>query len=67
MSEFKVLCRVTGGVTGTRESFLKSNGKVKTFATREEAQAEATRLNRLTAHTAAPVFFSYTVHEETSR
>lgn len=41
---FYVMCRVSGGVTGTRESLLKSNGTVKTFASREDAAAEAKRL-----------------------
>jgi hypothetical protein len=41
---FIVMCRVSGGVTGTRESVLKNNGVVKYFDTREAAQAEASRL-----------------------
>jgi len=44
---FMVMCRVSGGATGTREALLKANGVVRTFKTFEEAQAEATRLNNM--------------------
>lgn len=46
MNRYIVMCRVSGGVTGTRETQLKANGAVKYFDTREAAQAEATRLMR---------------------
>jgi hypothetical protein len=39
-----VMCRVSGGVTGTREALLKENGVVVRFETREAAQAEVNRL-----------------------
>ena len=40
-----VMCRVSGGVTGTREAPLKQkNGEIRYFDTLEEAQAEAKRL-----------------------
>ena len=43
---YKTLCQVSGGVTGTRCAFLKdANGKERWFATKEEAQTEADRLN----------------------
>lgn len=46
---FIIACRVSGGVTGTRESVVKDGDKgVKTFDTREEAQTEATRLMQQT-------------------
>ena len=41
-----VMCRVSGGVTGTREAPLKSNGQIKEFADAAEARAEAARLTR---------------------
>lgn len=41
---FIVMCRVSGGVTGTREAPLKKGGVVEQFPTRAEAQAVATRL-----------------------
>lgn len=41
-----VMCRVSGGATGTRESPLKSNGAIKKFATIDEARAEAEKLTK---------------------
>jgi hypothetical protein len=43
---FIVMCRVSGGVTGTREAVLKRDGVTQTFETRESAQAEATRMDQ---------------------
>ncbi len=43
---FYVLCRVSGGYTGTHTALLKSNGVVQQFDTREAAENEARRLNR---------------------
>lgn len=39
-----VMCRVSGGVTGTREAPLKQDGKVRHFDTLAEAKAEALAL-----------------------
>lgn len=41
--KYGVWCEVFGGVTGSREAWLKSNGELMKFATFEEAQAEARR------------------------
>jgi len=41
---YGVRCRVSGGVTGTREAWLKRDGQVAEFATHAEAEAEAQRL-----------------------
>ncbi len=42
-----VMCRVSGGVTGTRQAPLKGrDGDVRDFETREAAADEARRLNR---------------------
>jgi hypothetical protein len=60
---FNVHCRVEGGVTGTRESLLKSNGVVKAFATREAAQADADKLNTNMNGPHAVAFFTYRVVE----
>ena len=44
---FKVLCKVSGGVTGTRIAYLKdAKGVEKIFATKEAAETEASALNR---------------------
>ena len=48
-AEYVVRCRVSGGVTGTRESLLKANGVVQIFQTREAAETEARRLNEARA------------------
>lgn len=44
MSAFIVMCRVSGGITGTREAPLKRDGAVIYFDTREKAETEARRL-----------------------
>ena len=38
---YGVWCQVSGGVTGPHEAWLKRAGNVITFATREDAEAEA--------------------------
>jgi hypothetical protein len=58
---FNINCRVSGGVTGTREALLKSNGKVCFFDTEEEAQVEANRLNKKMNGPYATASFNYTV------
>jgi hypothetical protein len=40
-----VMCRVSGGVTGTRTALLKQNGTVRQFESMAEAEAEAKRLS----------------------
>jgi hypothetical protein len=47
MAKWFVLCRVSGGVTGTRESLLKTNGVVEEFATRVDAETVAKQCARL--------------------
>ena len=42
MSTFMVRCRVSGGLTGTRESWLKSNGETMVFPDYDSAEAKAT-------------------------
>jgi len=60
---WRVWCRVSGGVTGTREAWLKNgNGVIEEFDTREEAQAVASRLNATMGRNSA-VSFYYTVRE----
>jgi hypothetical protein len=46
VDNFIVMCRVSGGVSGTREAPLKADGRVRYFDTEAEAAAEAQRLNR---------------------
>ncbi len=61
---FIVMCRVSGGVTGTREAPLKRLGQIAYFATREEAQLEAARLNTTMNHTYSTADFRYWVEEK---
>lgn len=60
---FNVHCRVSGGVTGTREALLKANGIVQVFATRALAQERADKLNREMNNPYAVASFSYRVVE----
>jgi hypothetical protein len=39
-----VMCRVSGGITGTREAPLRRDGQVRYFETLAEAEAEVRRL-----------------------
>lgn len=59
-----VMCRVSGGVTGTRQSELKKDGQIQIFDQREEAEQRAveltTKLNSDPYRTAA---FQYWVEE----
>jgi len=57
-------CRVEGGVTGTREAILKSNGVIKYFDTMDAAKVEAARLNREMNGPYATAWFTYTAMEE---
>ena len=57
---FVIRCRVSGGVTGTRESLLKRDGNIMIFASRAEADAAATHL-RATMGRYSRATFSYTV------
>ena len=45
MKKYGVMCRRSGGVTGTKYGWLKGpDGQPKEFETEEEAKAEAKRL-----------------------
>lgn len=44
-TRYIVMCRVSGGVTGTRQAPLKSAGVVQYFADRTEAELVAAKLN----------------------
>lgn len=59
---FRIWCEVWGGVTGSRAAWLKQNGEIADFATREAAEAEAARLNDRTKDNPR-ASFSYSVRE----
>jgi len=61
---YGVWCRVSGGMTGTREAWMKSGGRVARFETLEAAEAEAAKHNK--AMNASPyrtAYFSYRAME----
>jgi hypothetical protein len=60
---YVIRCRVSGGVTGTRESTVKLNGEVRTFDTKEQAETEAARLNKEMNSNSAG-YFRYWVEEK---
>jgi hypothetical protein len=57
------MCRVSGGMTGTREALLKDGDtrNPKVFATHQEAEDEAYRLNRTLNNAHSVAFFEYWV------
>jgi hypothetical protein len=64
IGRFLVGCRVSGGVTGTRQSILKEHGINVRFATREAAQAKADELKRKMNSRFSVASFSYWVEED---
>jgi len=56
---WRVICRVSGGVTGTRMTELKRLGKLARFDTREDAQLEADRLIKSMNHEHSVAYFEY--------
>jgi hypothetical protein len=62
MDMFGVWCRVSGGFTGTREAWMKVNGRRAEYETREEA-AEAAATARAAISPYSTASFSYTAQE----
>lgn len=42
---FQIMCTISGGLLGSRQSILKSNGRPMTFDNREDARAMCRQLN----------------------
>lgn len=59
MGKWIVMCRVSGGVTGTREAVLRSHDVVQYFETREAAQAKAAELTAKMNHAYSVASFRY--------
>ncbi|KKM43791.1 hypothetical protein LCGC14_1562540 [marine sediment metagenome] len=57
--KFIVMCRVTGGVTGTREAPLKREGKIRVFSSREVAEKLASSLMQAANNPHRTADFSY--------
>jgi hypothetical protein len=64
--EYRILCTVSGGVTGTRQRYLKKMGKEYRTENKEEAEIEAATLNAGMNHDYSPAKFSYEVKEVTN-
>lgn len=50
MKKYMIWCQVSGGVTGTRGSWLKSDGNTVYFQTRLAAEMKAHELNNRVMH-----------------
>ncbi len=50
MIKYGVWCEVWGGVTGSREGWLKSMGEIMVFTNRDNAEQEAEHHNKRTAN-----------------
>lgn len=62
---FIIWCRVSGGVTGTREAVLKGkDGQTVFFETKTDAEDEAARLNDSMNNDRSRARFAYWVEEE---
>lgn len=64
MARYKILCTVSGGVTGFRQSYLKVGPRQSIeYSTeiRAEAEAEANKLNKEMNHKGAKANFNYSV------
>ncbi len=59
MNEWIIRCRVSGGVTGTREATLKANGTVQYFASLEAAAGKAADLMLQMNHKHSVANFEY--------
>ncbi len=58
---FRIKCRVSGGVTGTRESYMKERGVIMYFVTKAGAQKVADHRNKISNGPYKTADFSYTV------
>lgn len=58
---FRIRCRVSGGVTGTRESYMKERGVIQYYATKVGAQKIADHYNRVSNGPFRTATFKYTV------
>ena len=58
---FRIKCRVSGGVTGTRESYMKDRGIVQYWPTKQDAQTVADHNNKVRNGPYRTADFKYTV------
>lgn len=58
---YRIKCRVSGGPTGTRESYMKERGVIMYFATKVGAQKVADHNNTVRNGPFRTATFKYTV------
>lgn len=59
---YQIMCRVSGGVTGTRQSWLKhSSGQTMQFRSKEKAEEMAEKCRNRPRLKHSPAEFEYTV------
>ena len=63
MKVYQIMARVSGGVTGTRQSPLKENGIIYRTSSKQEAEMKAENYNKTLNSPYSMVNFSYTVYE----
>jgi hypothetical protein len=59
--KYKILCSVSGGVTGNRQAHLKENGRIWSTSDRDEAVRKAAQLNSAMNNAYSTARFSYVV------
>ena len=62
-NQWIVVCQVSGGVTGLRESLLQRDGAVQYFASEDEARSTAAELNKEKNSRFATATFRYWAEE----
>lgn len=60
MNRFRILCEVSGGVTGYRCSYLKRRGKVQVYDDQLTAELDASALNEKMNADGNVAIFKYT-------
>ena len=58
-SHYVVRCRVSGGVTGTRESVCKENGETKYFSSLASAESYAREMRNAMNNEYSQAYFEY--------
>ena len=58
---YRIKCRVSGGVTGTREAYMKEKGVVQYWETKGDAQKIADHNNKVRNGPHKTADFKYTV------
>lgn len=64
---YQIWCKVSGGITGTRESWLKDGDTIAQFDSFAAAQDHADYLTNKMNHSLARAYFSYRPCDTTNR